>query len=530
MRNLPPKLALKRTDDQIKARFATLKTSYDVADILELPAQKVMYYAYKNRAYATFDIPKRRGGVRTISAPANNLKIIQMNLNRVLRLAYRTRAVVHGFALGKSIVTNAASHVRRRYVLNVDIRDFFGSINFGRVRGMLMAPPYSLGSGAATVIAQLCTFNGVLPQGAPTSPIITNMICGRLDSELITLALTHHCRYTRYADDITFSAATRSFPEALARFETSAANSRTVVGDELQKVIKSNGFEINVDKVRLQLPKERQEVTGLVTNRFANVPRPYVRHLRGLLHAWEKYGADRTADEFFKNHDSKRRGSGDAELLRRVARGKIEFVGRVRGADDPIYLKLLSSFAKLNPSCEIEIPDEIDLGLEDRDDDLLPVLRKKVFLKDFPTAVRGATSRVPVSLLVIDLDHFKVVNDNHGHAVGDEVLIDCAKVISGRCKGKGEVYRYGGEEIVVLLQNFTGTEAVALAELIRADIEAAPAGSVGAAITASIGIATAPDDAVDSDELFKAGDRALYEAKKGGRNCVRTAKGISKTP
>lgn len=141
MRNLPPKLALKRTDDQIKARFATLKTSYDIAGILELPAQKLMYYAYKNRAYATFDIPKRRGGVRTIPAPANNLKIIQMNLNRVLRVAYKTRAVVHGFALGKSIVTNAASHVRRRYVLNVDIRDFFGSINFGRVRGMLMAPP-----------------------------------------------------------------------------------------------------------------------------------------------------------------------------------------------------------------------------------------------------------------------------------------------------------------------------------------------------------------------------------------------------
>jgi diguanylate cyclase (GGDEF)-like protein len=202
----------------------------------------------------------------------------------------------------------------------------------------------------------------------------------------------------------------------------------------------------------------------------------------------------------------------------------------VRGTDDPIYLKLLSSFAKLNPSYGIEIPDEIDLGIEDRNDDLLPVLRKKVFLKDFPTAVGSATSRVPVSLLVIDLDHFKVVNDNHGHAVGDEVLIDCAKVISGRCNGKGEVYRYGGEEIVVLLQNFTATEAVALAELIRADIEASPAGSVGAAITASIGIATAPDDAVDSDELFKAGDRALYEAKNGGRNCVRTAKGISKTP
>jgi len=524
LRDLPPKLALKRTDDQIKARFSNLKTRFDVADILELPIQKVMYYAYRNRAYATFTIPKRRGGVRAISAPSNNLKIIQANLNRVLRLVYKTRAVVHGFALGKSIVSNASSHIKRRYVFNIDLKDFFGSINFGRVRGMLMAQPYNTGNGAATLIAQLCTFNGVLPQGAPTSPIITNMICGRLDTELIGLALTHHCRYTRYADDITFSAATRSFPEAIARLDTTGDATRTLVGDECDRIIKSNGFEINLDKVRLQLQKERQEVTGLVTNRFVNVPRSYVRHLRGLLHAWEKHGADKTAVEFFGRHDSKRRGAGDAELLRRVVRGKINFVGNVRGTDDPIFLKLLSSFAKLNPGYEIEVPDEIDLGFEDRGDDLLPILRKKAFLKDFPTAVQSASSRSPVSLLVIDLDHFKAVNDKYGHAVGDEVLVDCAKAVSGRCSGKGQVYRYGGEEIVVLLPNFTTKEAEILAELIRSDVATSPAGSVKATISVSIGVGTAPDDAPDHQKLLEVADGALYAAKHSGRNCVRTAK------
>jgi RNA-directed DNA polymerase len=374
---LSPKVALKATDAEIMARFAALSSTRDVATLLEVTPKKLAYYAYRNRTYKTFEIKKRRGGMRVISAPANNLKLIQMKINYVLRLVYRTKGAVHGFAIGKSIVTNAAAHTKRHYILNIDLKDFFGSINFGRVRGMFMARPYSLGNGAATILAQLCTFNGVLPQGAPSSPIVTNMICGRLDSEIKKLAATYRCRYTRYADDITLSASLRSFPEALARLDTKETGPKCVVGEELTKVVKSNGFEVNPEKVRLLLPSQRQEVTGLVTNRFPNIPRAYIRQLGGLLHAWEIHGPDATANEFFKKHDPKCRVGASADLMRRVVRGKIDFVGRVRGIDDPVYRKLLLAFSVLNPECNIHIADDIDTHFE--------VIRRALWVLEGPS-------------------------------------------------------------------------------------------------------------------------------------------------
>jgi RNA-directed DNA polymerase len=377
LKSLPAKIALKSTDDEIRTRFRVLNTVRDVATLLEVPPKKLAYYAYKNRVYRTFEIPKRRGGTRVISAPANNLKILQKKINYVLRLVYRPKGVAHGFSVNKSIVSNAASHANRRYVLNVDLKDFFGSINFGRVRGMLMARPYGLGHGAATILAQLCTFNNVLPQGAPSSPIITNMICAKMDSELKKLASTYRCRYTRYVDDITFSTSLRAFPEALARLDVTGGTRKVVAGEELVKDIEESGFAINPEKVRLQAATERQEVTGLVANRFANVPRSYIRQLGGLIHAWQRYGADSAATKFFWNHDQKNRSGGDAELLRRVVRGKIAFVGRVRGTDDPVYRKLLLAFSALNPQYKIKVPDDIDTHFN--------VIRKALWVLEGPS-------------------------------------------------------------------------------------------------------------------------------------------------
>jgi diguanylate cyclase (GGDEF)-like protein len=271
---------------------------------------------------------------------------------------------------------------------------------------------------------------------------------------------------------------------------------------------------VNPDKVRLSSQRERQEVTGLISNRFPNVHRSYVRQLRGLRHAWERYGVDAAAKEFFTQYDTKVRTGGSTTLLKKVVLGKIAFVGRVRGGDDPIYLKLLAAFAKLNPEFKIQIPEGADLGAG-MQDDVLPLMRRRMFNRDLPAAFEQSSSAYPLSLLLIDVDHFKSVNDTYGHQTGDEVLIECSKMIARRCHGKGDAYRFGS--------NFTRQEAVALAELIRSDIEQARVASAKVSVTVSIGIATAPDHATTPDDLVKAADKAMYRAKDAGRNRTQVA-------
>src|SRR5205814_3311637 len=119
------------------------------------------------------------------------------------------------FIPARSILTNAKPHLRQKFVLNVDLKDFFPTINFGRVRGVLIAKPYCLLPHIATYIARICCRDNALPQGAPTSPIISNMICSRLDRQLLRLARQYRCVYTRYADDLTFSTSMPRFPGAL---------------------------------------------------------------------------------------------------------------------------------------------------------------------------------------------------------------------------------------------------------------------------------------------------------------------------
>ena len=163
-------------------------------------------------------------------------------------------------------------------------------------------------------------------------------------------------------------------------------------------------------------------------------------------------------------------------------------------------------------------------------DDLLPLLRRKSFDDALLSAAASATNTNPVSLLMIDVDHFKDFNDRHGHPVGDEVLKGCATVIKERTLHKGEAYRYGGEEMVVLLQNFTTAEALTLAETMRSGIENKAVTDKHLSVTVSIGVATMPDHAGQARGLLDAADQALYSAKKSGRNRVQAAGTVNGQP
>jgi RNA-directed DNA polymerase len=329
--------------DQL-SRFKALRTPKDLARLLDLSYASLTYliYAGSGPQYTVFQIRKRRGGFREISTPSGALKSIQRKLNVILQAHYaqRIRPNVHGFVTQRGIVSNARSHVAKHWVLNVDIEDFFGSINFGRVRGLFAAWPFELPESVATVLAQICCYDNALPQGAPTSPVISNLICARLDAHLAAMTRGNRCSYTRYADDLTISTSLAKFP---AKFATVDRDARTIVGPEILRIIRENGFRVNSDKVRLQSSEERQAVTGLVINKVVNVPRSSIKQVRCMLHAWEKFGLDAAqAVHVAKFRAFRHRSPSKPPVqLPDVLLGKLNYVAMVRGRENPVYVQLV---------------------------------------------------------------------------------------------------------------------------------------------------------------------------------------------
>lgn len=346
-------MAMIKSND-IADQFFSLKSPQDLAKLLKVEyGRHLTYHLYRTnqeKRYQTFNIKKKTGGYRTIMAPATHIKTIQHKLLNVLTAVYVAKPSVHGFVPGRSILTNARPHIRRRYVLNVDLKDSFPSINFGRVRGLFMAAPYGLPPAVATVIAQICCHNNQLPQGAPTSPIISNMICAKMDSQLQRLAKESVCYYSRYADDLTISTRQVSFPEEIAIRKNDGEKSIARVGRKLEKILLLNGFEINHEKTRLHTRSDRQEVTGLVTNEFPNVRRTYVRNIRAMLHSWRLDGLSGAQKTFLEKHDlGNRLPSKEVPDFVSIMRGKLDFLRSIRGDANPTYRDLCRKYNDLSP-------------------------------------------------------------------------------------------------------------------------------------------------------------------------------------
>ena len=346
-------LCLSATTAELRASFFFLETREQVASLLDVKYNHLVWIVYRVPEvlqYAHFSIPKKSGGTRTIMAPISTLKIIQRKLSQVLNAVYKPKPSAHGFVEGRSIVTNAKLHARNRYVLNLDLKEFFPSINFGRVRGMLMGLPYKRNAKVATLLAAICCAENQLPQGAPTSPVVSNMICARMDSQLQRLAEDHRCYYSRYADDITFSTNRKRFPQDLALVLDEDSVGHAEIGPKLSAVIKDNGFAVNPDKFRLQARCTRQEVTGLTTNMLPNVRRRFAQQIRAMIHAWKKYGLDAAEREFFSKYDPRHRlEEKDRPKFKNVLLGKLSFLAMVKGKQDPVYRKLLTQYCEVDP-------------------------------------------------------------------------------------------------------------------------------------------------------------------------------------
>jgi hypothetical protein len=260
----------------------------------------ILYQIPPAAKYKTFDIAKKSGGARMISSPCERLMQLQGALAALLYDCYDdivkdarvSEAVSHGFRRKLSILTNAAQHRAQRNLLNVDLTDFFGSLNFGRVRGFFISSSdFKLHERVATVIAQIACHDNCLPTGSPCSPVISNLIGRVLDLRLVRHAKRLGCTYTRYVDDLTFSSNHRSLPVALAKMDGKDRAWRP--GDLLTKEIGRAGFSINDKKTRVQYRDSRQEVTGLSVNRRVNTTATYRRYTRAMLDSLFKTGAFR---------------------------------------------------------------------------------------------------------------------------------------------------------------------------------------------------------------------------------------------
>lgn len=277
------------------ARLRETKTLHGVASLLGYSAKGFAFVVYGNRdvpKYKEFQIPKRAGGSRTIHAPFQELKTLQRRVAKLLETSIteidternKRNKFSHGFRPKHSIMTNAAAHKRRRYVFNIDLSDFFGTINFGRVSGFLSKNRnFNLDPAVARIFAQIACHNKVLPQGSPCSPVLSNLIGHILDVRMAQLAAKWGCYYTRYADDMTFSTNKADFPEAIA-VRLNGSN-LWEPGKALLRVLKESRFSLNPAKTRMQFREFRQDVTGIVVNSKLNVRAEYARTARAMVHS-----------------------------------------------------------------------------------------------------------------------------------------------------------------------------------------------------------------------------------------------------
>lgn len=365
--------------DQIRKQFADVQSKDDLAALLSnaknllygeeckpFELKSLTYYANPEickKRYQKFTIKKKSGADRTINAPVKGLKSILRSLNFVLQCMYEPNDAAIGFVINKSIIDNAKKHVEHRYLFNLDLKDFFHSFDRNRVKMGFMFEPFNLNrekEPLAFLLASLCThpfeiegeIKTVLPQGSPTSPTLTNILCKKLDRRLTGLANRFGATYTRYADDITFSSTHNIYNEEA--FLT-----------ELKRIIEEDqNLAINPQKTRLQKSGYRQEVTGLISNEKVNVRRRYVKQIRMWLYYWEKYGYEKAEQIFNRDYitDKGHVKNLNTHLIN-VLDGKLEFLKMVKGNEDRTYQGLKRRFTSLVvPRQEVDVRNDINLS------------------------------------------------------------------------------------------------------------------------------------------------------------------------
>ncbi len=436
--------------DSVKSKFSEMQTSEDLLDLLNyskslIYGEKVIPFKLKDitfycnpqrtidhkwkffHQYQEFTIAKKSGGTRTIYAPKKGLKAVQRSIAFVFQCIFEPHKSTMGFTKERSIVDNARLHINSHYVLNIDLKDFFPSVDQARVWKCLQLAPFNLNETTskpfetieveefkkkypeqskkilgnkkfvicdeennyfkasnripkaarlelANMLAAICCTemevevlqaNGslekvrknVLPQGAPTSPILSNIVCQKLDNRLSGLAKRFGLLYSRYADDITFSSLHNVY-QVDSEFQK-----------EMYRIIQDQGFRVNEKKTRLQKDGYKKEVTGLLVHDQVNVQKRYTKELRMWLNLWERYGYEKANKIFLNEAEPKvmsKQKIKKAEL-RNTLDGKLNYLSMVKGPQNATYLKLINRFRLLKSQTQTTSSDRslhIDQTLE----------------------------------------------------------------------------------------------------------------------------------------------------------------------
>lgn len=276
-------------------------TAAEIAAAMDISIGQLRFLAFSRKTshishYIRFKIPKKTGGDRLISAPMPRLKKAQHWILVNILEKVELHDAAHGFRSSRSIVTNATPHVGAEVIINFDLKDFFPSISYKRVKGLFQSFGYS--ESATTIFGLLCTESEIeeveldgktyfvavtdrhLPQGSPASPAITNLLCRRLDKRLDGMAGELGFTYTRYADDLTFSASGDS--------KQNICN----ILRHTKSIVLHEGFAINEKKTRILRKNRQQEVTGIVVNEKLSIDKKELKRFRATLFQIEKDGPE----------------------------------------------------------------------------------------------------------------------------------------------------------------------------------------------------------------------------------------------
>lgn len=292
-----------------------------------------------NPVYREFLIPKKNGRDREICAPDTVLRKIQKRINYFLQAYYLwiKPSAAYGFVINPhymgsfcNIVENAKHHAGKKYVFNIDLKDFFGSITAKQVKQLFLSDLFDYNEEIAMALTFLTTYKGKLPTGAPTSPVIANFMCYNLDAQLSAMATQHGFTYTRYADDLTFSANEKFSDE---------------MKTEIAELIRLNSFSVNEKKVYQKMFFQQQKVTGLVVNEKVNVNRKFIRKVRAMIHDVQIHGMDAAVLNHF-NISIPVTVELRVKFISRLE-GYLSFIGQVRGKGDFLYLRYKVAFDKM---------------------------------------------------------------------------------------------------------------------------------------------------------------------------------------